>query len=124
MTISDEVMDGQQLNCSYSKFPEVLNGGRVTQRGVRSPDFFGYIGMALRKAFYVHLIDDGVVIGYLGGPIPFPIESGVDDDTFGEKRTAICVGRLQIFGLSSNGIAEKGVVPLNRSRDSAGVRIN
>ena len=75
-----EGVDREQLDARHAQREEVLDHRRMRQTGVRAVESRRHIGMPLRHALEVALVDHGPVHRHPGLGDPAPIESAVDDD--------------------------------------------
>jgi hypothetical protein len=77
----------------------------------------GNVGVQLREALYVQLVNDRVMPRRPRRPIVAPGECGVDDAAFGHSGGVVAPVHGQIFARTPDAVAEQRVAPLDAAID-------
>ena len=76
-----ELVHRHELDGRGTDALHVLDDGGVGEPGIGAALLLGHLGVQLREALDVRLVDNSFGIGNAGMPIAGPVEEGVDDDT-------------------------------------------
>ena len=98
----------------------MLDDHRVCDGGVGAADLFGDVGVRLRQALDVRLVDDRVGVLVAGRAVDAPVEVRVDDDALGHARRRVVV--VAAVGVAEV-VAEQRLIPVERALDGLGVRV-
>ncbi len=74
MRVVDELMNGKQFDGGDAEPGEVLDGGGVSQAGVRAPLCVRDLGMGGGEALDVYFVDDRLVQRHVRWPVVAPVE--------------------------------------------------
>ena len=120
VVVLDELVDRHQLDGRHAERAEVLDDGRVGERGVRAADVVGDVGMEHRQTPDVGLVDDRLVHLVTRRAVVGPVEERVADHRARHVRRAVGgVGLVRRVEL----VREAGLVPVDVAVDRLGVRV-
>ena len=98
--VVDELVDREELDRGDAEVGQVAGDGRMGQTGVRAADLLGNVGVALREALHVGLVDHRLFERDTEAHVAFPIEGSLGDHASGHGRRRVeivaAVGLIQI----------------------------
>ena len=115
MRVMHELVNRHQLDGGDAERHQVVDDGRIRQRGVGAAQFRRNIRMQRRQPFDVRLEDHAAVRGSLGRAIICPVEIRIGDDRARHVRRAVAVV-FRVVGLGEV-IREHRFVPLHLPLD-------
>ena len=121
MLVVDELVHGQQLERRHAERLEMADERGVGDAEVRAPALRRDVGMTLRGALHMRLVDHQVAPWRAQQAVALPAEHLVDDHGLRDERRAVVV--VPDVGPFSEGISEHGLVPVDVALDRAGVGI-
>ena len=116
----DELMHGQQLERGHAERLEMADERGVGDAEVRASALRRDVGMTLRGALHVRLVDHQVAPRCAQQAVALPAEHLVDDHGLRDERRAVIV--VADVGPLSEGIPEDRFVPVDFALDRRGRR--
>ena len=86
-----ELVHRHQLDRGHAEPGQVLGDGGMGQAGVRAAQLLGNVGVQLRQALHVGLVDDRLVVGHVEPPVALPVEERAGDHAERHVRAGVLV---------------------------------
>ena len=117
----DEVVHRQQLERGDPEPGEVLDERRIGDARVRAAQVLGHVGVQLRGALHVRLVDHRVGPGRAQPTVALPVEERVGHHALGHVQRAVVLVALRRIG---EVVGEHRGVPVDEPVDGPGVRVD
>ena len=115
-----EVVHRHQLDRGDPQRDQVVDDGRMGDRGIGAANLLRDVGVCLGEALDVGLVDDGVGVLVAGRAVHPPVEVRVDDHALGHAgRRVVVVAAVRVAEV----VAEQRLVPVERAVDGLGVGV-
>ena len=118
--VLDELVHRHELEGGDAEPGQVGGDRGVRQAGVRPAQLLGHVGVQLREALDVRLVDDRLVVGDVQASVALPVEERVDHHAVRH----VLRGVLVVAGLRiAEGVAEQRLVPVDLAAGRLGVGV-
>ena len=123
MPIVDLVVDWHELNGGDAQLQQVPDSGFGGQAQVGPAQWFGNLGMQLREAAHMSLIDHRLVPGRPQRLVVSPAEGLIGDNAKRRTVGVVPVVEGHVAGGIADAVSEHGVRPAQLSADGPGIRV-
>ena len=118
--VLDELVHRHQLDRGHAELLQVGGDRRVRETGVRPALLLRHVGVQLREALDVRLVDEGLVVGDGEAAVALPVEERVDHHAVRHVRGGVVV---VLAVLLTEVVGEQRLVPLDVAAGRLGVGV-
>jgi hypothetical protein len=121
-----DVVDREELDRGDAELLEYASAGSEARPGVRAAQVLAHVGVELREALHVRLVDHRLVPRRVGRRVVLPVEVRVDDDALRDRVGVVLVVELEVGVVVAGRDVGKSVreVPQDRALDRLRVRVD